>query len=94
MRRPEVTISIAPALLDRFVMQGKAPTCVLIVKVETVFFQCARAIQRSRLWQPASPDARTGLPTPGTILAALSDSEIDGEKYDRELPERQRATLY
>jgi hypothetical protein len=33
------------------------------------------------------------VPTPGTILSALSAS-FDGEAYDRELPERQRNTLY
>lgn len=28
------------------------------------------------------------------ILQALTASDINGEKYDRELPDRQRATLY
>jgi hypothetical protein len=64
------------------------------VRVESVFFQCARAIQRSGLWQPAAPDARTQVPSAGAILQALTKAEIDGEAYDRELPARQRATLY
>lgn len=87
-------ISVDPALLQRFVVQGQPPKCVLVVSVEAVFFQCARAIQRSALWQ-AVPDGRpAGLPTPGTILSALTDAGINAEKYDRELPERQRNTLY
>jgi uncharacterized protein len=68
-------ISVAPALLERFVMQGKLPRSVLIVSVQTVFFQCARAFMRSGLWEPETwPDeaARAALPTAGTILGTLS----------------------
>jgi PPOX class probable FMN-dependent enzyme len=86
-------ISVDPALLDRFRVDDKPPRSVIVVEVHTVFFQCARAIQRSRLWQPLPPAGRT-LPTPGAILSALTQSRIDGEQYDRELPARQRATLY
>jgi PPOX class probable FMN-dependent enzyme len=85
-------ISIEPSLLARFPMQGKPPRCVLVIRVETVFFQCARAIQRSQLWQSSGPTAP--VPSPGKILEALTHSGIDGEQYDRELPQRQRDTLY
>jgi len=59
-----------------------------------VFFQCARAVLRSRLWDAAAAVRDTALPSPGAILAALSDNGIDGDKYDAELPARQRTTLY
>ena len=52
------TLSTEPALLRRFVMDGKAPVCVLRIAVETVFFQCARAIKRAQLWDPAQHVAR------------------------------------
>ncbi len=87
-------ISVDPDLLAQMAMQGKPPQCVLVIAVETVYFQCARAIQRSGLWSPAPQRASLGLPTAGAILAALTDAAIDGDKYDRELPERQRNTLY
>lgn len=87
-------ITTAPDMLARFVVQGQLPKCVLVVKVDTVFFQCARAIQRSGLWKTPAADARSQVPSPGTILQALTASGINGEKYDRELPDRQRATLY
>jgi uncharacterized protein len=85
-------ISTAPALLKRFEMNGKPPQCVLVIAVDTVFFQCARAIRRSNLWQH-EPD-KDKVPTAGKILSALTDSAIDGVKYDAELPARQQATLY
>jgi len=87
-------ISVAPALLDRFAMDGKRPKCVLVIEVDTVFFQCARALQRSKLWDPATAASRKPIPSPGTILSVLSKKQIDGETYDRELRPRQAATLY
>ena len=88
------TLSTEPALLQRFVMDGKPPACVLRIAVETVFFQCARAIKRAQLWDPASHVARDALPSPGTILAELSRDAVDGTAYDRDLQARQAATLY
>ncbi|HEX8706192.1 MAG TPA: pyridoxamine 5'-phosphate oxidase family protein [Myxococcaceae bacterium] len=85
-------ISVDPALLERTAMQGKPPQCVLVVAVETVFFQCARAIKRSALWSGASPSS--DVPTAGEMLQALTDAAIDGAQYDRELPARQKNTLY
>jgi predicted pyridoxine 5'-phosphate oxidase superfamily flavin-nucleotide-binding protein len=90
--RLDSLLSIEPALLARFEVQGQKPRCVVVVEVHTVFFQCARAIQRSRLWQEQT--APTGLPTPGEILAEMTDGSFDGARYDRELRPRQRATLY
>jgi uncharacterized protein len=88
------SITTAPAVLARFEVQGACPKCVIRIEVDTVFFQCARAIQRSGLWQPAASGVRERLPTPGKILAALTKGQFDGATYDRELPARQRATLY
>ena len=88
------TISVEPALLERLRMNGQPPKCVLVITVESAFFQCGRAIARSNLWQPVSPDAARPVPTPGAILEALTQSSIDGATYDRDLPERQRKTLY
>ena len=87
-------ISVDPALLERFAMNGQSPKCVLVIDVETALFQCAGAIARSNLWQPVPADATRPVPTPGEILEALTQASIDGASYDRDLPERQRTTLY
>jgi PPOX class probable FMN-dependent enzyme len=86
-------ITTAPDLLQRFAIEGKPPHCVIVIAVESVYFQCARAIQRSKLWQ-AVPQGRPDVPTPGAMLQALTAAAIDGDKYDRELPARQKSTLY
>lgn len=85
-------ISTDPALLERLAMDGKRPQVVLVVAVETVFFQCARAMQRSQLWGAARRPA--GVPSAGEMLQALTQGGIDGDSYDRELPGRQKVTLY
>jgi len=83
-----------PPLLERFAMGGKLPRSVLVVSVDAVYFQCARAIQRSQLWQPAPADIKSKVPTAGAMLAALTADAIDGAAYDKALPERQKSTLY
>lgn len=87
-------ISVAPDLLARFVVHGKPPQCVIVVDVETVFFQCARAIQRSRLWDAVPPGTPRPVPTPGSLLTSITQGQFDGATYDRDLPARQQATLY
>jgi uncharacterized protein len=81
-------------LLASFTVDGKAPRTVMIIAVETVFFQCARAIVRSALWSSTAHVDSAQLPTPGRILAALSDQRVGGEAYDRAWPERARASLW
>lgn len=87
-------ISAHPSLRERFAVDGRRPDTVLVVDVATVFFQCARAIKRSGLWDPASHVAAGTLPSPGAILQALSETPIDGAAYDAALPARQDSTLY
>jgi hypothetical protein len=47
-------ISTDPKLTESFVINGKLPRSVLVVTVERAYFQCTKAIIRSKLWDPAS----------------------------------------
>lgn len=87
-------VSVDPALLARFAVDGKSPRSVLIITVQSVFFQCSRAVIRGGLWDPARQIERAALPSTGTILGDLSRGEVDGRAYDRDLPGRVAATLY
>jgi uncharacterized protein len=87
-------ISIDPALLARFPMQGKLPRSVIVVHVERVYFQCPKALVRSELWNPAKHIERKSLPSTGTILADISRGAAGGDQYDRDYPERLKATIY
>lgn len=81
-------------LCASFTVEGKPARSVTVIKVEAVYFQCARAIVRSELWNPEKHIDPKSLPTPGQILAVTSRKNIDGEKYDREWPERAKASMW
>lgn len=82
-------------LCESFAHEGKLPRLVMVITVETVFFQCARAIMRSHLWDADRHIPRGALPTPGQILKATSGGAAGGgEDYDRDLNERLKAGLY
>lgn len=79
------------AMRARFARQGREPRSLLIVAINEVYFQCARAIVRSALWKG---DQSAGLPTAGEILAGASRGEVGGAGYDKALPERMSRTLW
>jgi len=87
-------IDADPVLCGSFTVDGKAPKSVLIVTIETVYFQCARALLRSRLWDPAAQMERASLPSVGTLLAEASAGREGGEAYDRIVVEQMPKTLY
>jgi uncharacterized protein len=88
------SISTDPALAESFLVNGKSPRTMIVVAVERVFFQCSKAIVRSKLWDPALHVARASLPTAGTILAGVSGGKIGGPEHDRGQPQRIKETLY
>ncbi len=87
-------ISVDAELLSSFKVDGKAPRSVTVMTVEELYFQCARAIVRSDLWNPDKRVDPKTLPTPGRILAEMSENRVGGEDYDRAWPARAAATMW
>jgi uncharacterized protein len=87
-------ISTDPALCRSFAMGDKLPRSVIVVTAERVYFQCPKALVRSRLWDPSRHVDRKSLPSSGQILAAIRPGEIDAEALDRAYPERLKQTIY
>jgi PPOX class probable FMN-dependent enzyme len=87
-------VSADPELLGSFDVEGKTPRSVIVMTVEEIYFQCARAIIRSRLWDPGRHVDLKTLPTPGEILAEMSKSRVGGEEYDKAWLERARQTMW
>src|SRR5450631_3480641 len=87
-------VSVDPDLLASFRIDGKAPRTVVVMTVDEIYFQCARAIVRAELWNPDRRVDPADLPTPGQILAEMSDRRVGGEDYDRAWPERARQTMW
>lgn len=87
----EGRVTADPAVCAGFSVDGAAPRTVLLIDVREVYFQCARAILRSGLWDGAELPA---LPSPGTILAAMSGGAVGGPDYDAAWPDQAKTTLW
>ena len=79
-------------LCAALVRDGKAPRTVIVIAIAEVYFQCARALMRAALW--SGQDLSQGLPTPGDILAALTDGSVGGPAYDSDWPERAAKSMW
>ncbi|MEJ1176196.1 pyridoxamine 5'-phosphate oxidase family protein [Agrobacterium sp. CMT1] len=86
-------VSVDPTLLQSFEMDGKHPRTVIVVTIDEVYFQCARALMRSELWNPDNFVDPSSLPTPGLLLKAAK-AEFDQETYDREWAARAAKTMW
>jgi uncharacterized protein len=87
-------ISIDDALLKQFTKQNKAPRSVVVINIERVYFQCGRAVVRSKLWDIATQSSQSQLPTPGKVLQHATAGEIQAELYDSAWAERAKSTLW
>jgi len=89
--RAELTTD--PQLCASFEMQGKPPTSVAIIRVESCYYQCPKALVRSKLWDASTHIDRKELPSNGEMIQALNDG-FDGEAYDKAYPQRIKDTIY
>jgi PPOX class probable FMN-dependent enzyme len=87
-------LSDDPDLLASFAVTEKAPRTVIVMTVAEIYFQCARAIVRADLWNAERHVDPKTLPTPGDILAEMSERRVGGADYDRAWPERARQTMW
>lgn len=78
-------------LRQRFEQKGRHPATVIVIRVGEVYTQCARAVIRAGLWARNDADR---LPTPGEILAEVSEGDEGGASYDAAWPERAARTMW
>ncbi len=68
-------------LIQQFEKQGKQPRTVIVITIEEVYYQCAKALMRSRLWsQP--PEECSEIPTAGQFRAEVEEG-FDAAAYDK-----------
>jgi hypothetical protein len=68
-------------------VQGKTPRLGVEVEVEEVFFHCARAFKRSKLWMTETWGERSALPS----LAQIFADQMQGPGLDCETLEARLA---
>jgi uncharacterized protein len=87
-------ITTDPDLCESFAINGKPPKSVICVTAERVYFQCQKALVRSRLWDPEARIDRATLPSAGDIIEALSTDDFDGKAYDEGYPAYMKEIIY
>jgi PPOX class probable FMN-dependent enzyme len=80
-----------PGMTGRFEQRGKHPRSVILVEIGEVYFQCAKAIMRSRLWSGENESG--AVPTAGQMVRE-ADAGFDAENYDRHYAERAQARMW
>ncbi len=87
------SVTTDPELIACFDMGGKRPATVILVEIDSVYFQCARALARAKLWDPEARRGRKEVPTAGQMLKATLP-DLDVEAHDAEMPGYLRSNLY
>jgi PPOX class probable FMN-dependent enzyme len=80
--------------LSDLAVNGKAPKLGISVEVERVFFHCAKALKRSRLWDPDARVGRDAFPTPGQVIHDQRRPDDSAERLDALVIEDQKTNLY
>ena len=81
-----------PELTARFQAGSRPPAVVLRVTVREAYLHCAKALMRSRLWDPSARIDRTELPTMGQMLRDQTGS--GRPESQSEMAARYRGELY
>jgi uncharacterized protein len=85
-------ITADETLRQKFARKAMLPRTVLVVTLDEVYFQCSKAMMRSRLWGEA-PDI-SKLPTAGEFLKAMTDGREGGAEYDAGYEDRAKEILW
>lgn len=85
-------ITTDESLLAPLAVRGKLPATGLLVEVEEVFLHCAKALIRSKLWEPESRVAKGTIPSLGRMLA--DQIGLDAADAERWTEENYRTRLY
>ena len=84
-------VSADEDLRARFEKKGKLPRTVAVITIGEMYFQCAKAIMRSGIWNADAE--RPKLPTAGDFLKER-DALFDGATYDEGYPEYAKSRMW
>ena len=87
-------VSLDPALLGRWDVNGKHPRSVLKVSVREAFLHCGKAILRSKLWDEHARVDRSALPPYGQMLKDQIDVRDSAEEIQASVEDSYKTRLY
>lgn len=80
-------------VIERFRERSRPPLSVIEVRVAEAYLHCAKALMRSRLWDPATRVDRSVMPTTGEILRDQCGAGDGPVETQEQMLERYRADL-
>jgi len=89
----QASITTDQAVLEPLAVNGKSPKSGLIIKVDEAFLHCAKALMRSKLWDPARHIDRKSFPTMGRMMAEQTGLQSP-EVAEAAVEEAYRTKLY
>lgn len=74
-----------PEICKELTLNEREPKVVLKIKVERVYFQCAKSLMRAQLWDPQSKVDRSSFPPLGQILKEQLGDDQPAESQEEML---------
>ena len=87
-------VSLDPALLERWTVNGRHPRSVLRVSVREAFLHCGKAILRSKLWDESAKVDRNVLPSYGQMLKDQTQVRDTAEQIQASVEDAYKTRLY
>lgn len=88
------TVVDDPALLARCTVGGSAPELGVRIEIDEIFFHCAKAIKRAKLWDLDTPIDRSEFPSFGEIVRDQRNPDGDAAETEAMIQKEYRERLY
>ncbi|MGB0507370.1 MAG: pyridoxamine 5'-phosphate oxidase family protein [Pikeienuella sp.] len=79
------------SMTQRFNKKGMNPKTVIVLTIEEMYFQCAKALMRSKLW--SGEDESANIPSAGEFIKEMQVG-FDAEAYDSDYPEYAKSRMW
>ena len=83
-------LSVDPALLASMAVQGKEPRCAIVISVRQAYLHCAKALLRSKLWQPEYVQPKGTFPS----ISRIVGEQIGLSEEDKKIAEARTERAY
>lgn len=83
-------LSVDPDLLASMAVQGKEPKCAIVISVRQAYLHCAKALLRSKLWQPDYVQPRDTFPS----ISRMVGDQIGLSEADKKIGEARTERAY
>jgi len=83
-------LSVDPELLASMAVQGKEPRCAIVISVRQAYLHCAKALLRSKLWQPEYVQPKGTFPS----ISRIVGEQIGLSEEDKKIAEARTERAY